>query len=78
MSVTRKEKQKHALEIFRMIYDCETEDDVYQLDDTLDDLVTCGYIFKKDYRFLSEELDSQLMRIIDKQFKSKSKEVLSF
>ena len=65
MKITNAEKQNHALEIYRQIDHCKTEEELEKLCDKLDDLMFAGYVFKKDYKFLCEEMDNKIMDLVE-------------
>lgn len=67
MKITREEKRKNISEICKQIDNCESEDDLERVGDILNELLQAGLIFKKDYKFLEEELDNRLMTLIEKE-----------
>lgn len=75
MKHTRNEKRQKASEIFNLIEDCESEEALETISDMLEDLTLAGYIFKKDYKFLSEELDIRLSCIVEKELYNRKTEL---
>lgn len=65
MKISRDEKKKNASEILRQIHDCKTEEDLERVDDFLEVSVQLNRIYKKAYKFLSEELDNQSSLILE-------------
>ena len=66
MKISNEEKRKNATEILDQIYACKTGEDLERADDILEESMMAGRIFKKAYKFLSDELDGQLAYLIDK------------
>jgi hypothetical protein len=65
MKRSRQEKHLEASKIFNMIPHCKSEDDLERVSDLLDECMLAGHIFKKDYKFLCEELDDRLMTLVE-------------
>lgn len=59
------DKRQEASKILDMIKACKSESDLERVSDYLDECVICGFIFKKDYEFLSTELDDRLMTLVE-------------
>ena len=64
LKITKEQKQQNAGKIFEMIHNCKTEDDLERADDMLEEYANAGYIFKKAYKFLSEELDDHISYLV--------------
>lgn len=64
MAISRNEKLQNANDIYEMIMKCETESDCERVSDRLDEALLAGFIFKKSYKFLSEELDGQISYLV--------------
>jgi hypothetical protein len=64
MTISRNEKLQNASDIYEMILKCKTEDELERVSDYLDESLLAGYIFKKAYKFLSEELDGQISYLV--------------
>lgn len=65
MKISNEEKRQNALKIYTLIDNCETEDDIDRVNDIIDESMLGGRIFKKTYKFLSEELDDRLMTLVE-------------
>ena len=66
MKISMEEKRQNASEIFRRIHDCKSEEDLERMDDILEESMMADRILKKDYKFLSEELDDQISYLVGK------------
>lgn len=70
MAISRKEKLNNANEIYEMIHKCISESDCEWVSDYLDESIQAKRIYKKAYKFLSEELDGQLSYIVEQDIRS--------
>lgn len=59
------DKRQEASKILDMIRACKSESDLERVSDYLDECMICGFIFKKDYKFLCMEFDDRLMTLVE-------------
>lgn len=59
------DKRQEASKILDMIKACKSESDLERVSDYLDECMICGFIFKKDYKFLCTELDDRIMDFVE-------------
>ena len=66
MKYSNEDKRKEAMTILAKIESCNSESELEEVDDYLDSCLLCGCIFKKDYKYLSEKIDDQIMTLVEK------------
>lgn len=62
---SREDKRRECSNILNMINDCKTENELEVVSDYLEESLLIGLIFKKDYKYLSDELDDRLMTLVE-------------
>lgn len=62
---SREDKRREASDIFHMIQACKNETELEEVSDYIDECIVIGSIFKKDYKYLSDELDDRLMVLVE-------------